>query len=154
MSDALQVFVMEFLKSMIVVVVPVLTTAAIALVYQAARYVRSKLKAEQLAQIDALVAIAVKAAEQSGIIHVIADETKVKKAWALSEAQRLLDERGLKGISVATLDSMIEAAIRDGVHKGNDAIILPPLKWPQDNIPMPTSGDTRPMPPVGGSTLH
>lgn len=149
MSEALQVFAMQFLQSIIEIAVPILTTAAIALLYQAARFVRSKLKAEQLAQIDALVAVAVKAAEQSGLIGAISNVAADKKAWAIQEAQRLLNERGLKGISVATLDSMIEAQIRDGVHKGAGLAIA--VKLPPDASP---DADTQPFPPMSGSLPH
>lgn len=133
MTDALQLFILEILKALIPIVVPALTAMLIALAYQAARWVRSKFKTEQLAQIDVLVGIAVKAAEQSGLIGTIVNEASAKKAWALAEAQRLLDERGLKGISVTTLSTMIEAAIRDGVQMGSAPAInkVPPISSPE-----------------------
>jgi hypothetical protein len=118
MEQASQLFLMELLAAIIQLAVPVIAAFVIGLVWQGIQYVREKLGSERTRTLEAIIAIVVKAAEQTGLTGEIAAAGKTKKAWAIQEAQRLLNERGYGAVSMATLSTMIESAIKDGVEQG------------------------------------
>lgn len=112
-----------FINILLQAVIPVLVTALLGVLVIAARkgvtLLQERVGESQWAQVVALVDFVVKAAEQAGLKGALEDEGRIKKAWAINELKRLLEERGLGNIDVDTLSTLIEAAIRDGVHQQN-----------------------------------
>jgi hypothetical protein len=118
MEQVSQLFLMELLTVVIQLVVPVIAAFVVGLLWQGIQYVREKLGSERARTLEAIVNIVVKAAEQTGLTGELLATGKSKKAWAIKEAQRLLNERGYTNVSVATLSTAIESAIKDGVEQG------------------------------------
>lgn len=124
LSTVSQSFIMELAQYAIAILVPVLAGLAVQLALQAVAWVKTRLSSDQLAAVNLVVEMVVKAAEQSGLSGQIQNEAAVKKDYALSELQRILNERGLTGIDVQTLAVLIEAKVREGVHKDFAAVEL------------------------------
>lgn len=139
-NPIIQSFIMNIATAALNILAPVLVGLAASLVYTLVQQVKLRLSASQLSQLQSLGELVVKAAEQAGLAGLIVNEAETKKAWALSELQRLLNERGLSGINISTLSLIIEAAVRDGVHKDPGALFtaLAPAKVEVDPY-----GDTK-----------
>lgn len=117
-GETSQAFFMLFLQQ---VVMPILETAIAGLVvYLGIRvraWINSNVDAATQERITAVIEQVVQAAEQSGLKGALINEGNTKLKWATDEAQRMLDERGLNKISAESIRTMIEAALRRGVHK-------------------------------------
>lgn len=81
----------------------------------------SRISIENKWILDEFINTVVKAAEQNGLNGLLPDNA-AKKAWAIKQVQDWLDARGLS-INVAEIEAAIEAAIMDGVHKGEKPLI-------------------------------
>lgn len=116
MDDTTQILIQKSLETMIQVLVPIL----IGYLIVAAKNWSAKLKGEidekDWLKIQAIITDVVRAAEQNGLRGAIENLAESKKAWAIAEGQRILDERKLNKISVETLASLIEAKVREGVQ--------------------------------------
>ncbi len=105
----------QFLNILLAAVVTATTPVLVGYVVQLLRQLLAKAKAsmsaEQWLLLQSLGATVVAAAEQSGLSKQITDEGDSKKAWAINELQRIAAERGLKGLDLATLSSIIESEV-------------------------------------------
>jgi hypothetical protein len=151
MSDALSVFILEILKAVLPIVVPVVTAAIVGGLALLARridgWLQANLKAEQLTLLKAFVAETVKAIQQLADNGDISKLGADKKAEAIAVVQRWLDEHHVNGWSAASIEILIEGAIKDGVQKGTTTMIMTTPLAPPDGsprpIPMPTIPPTR-----------
>ena len=116
MDAAFQAFLQILLEALAGIVAGVVASLVIAALTYVVKLIKSKLSAATLAQVEAIVAFVVLAAEQTHVTDELAKLGTEKKVWALAEAQRLLDERGLKGISAATLETILESKVRQLIN--------------------------------------
>lgn len=116
----MQQFVMLILESVIAILVPVLARAVILWVMARLAEAKGLASQEQLIAITALVDLVVRAAEQSGLSGYLEELGMTKREWALQELQRILDEHNFKGISISTLYTLIEDAVRRGAQDVTD----------------------------------
>lgn len=119
----------QLLITLIVAATPILVGMAVAALNQ----LREKLKAQAgehlFAQVSAIVAAAVAAAEQVGLAGEIRASGAEKKAYATKAAQDWLNAKGIQ-LDAADLSARIEAAV-----------------WQEINAPgMVPGGDTPPAP--------
>lgn len=104
-------------------VVPILAVALLVALSTLAlnAWTKFKLARPDIAKaIEDAAAMAVKAAEQSGIGGIILNEAKAKKELALDIAQRYLDAKGIK-VDIRLLEAAIEAAVWSEFNKDNPA---------------------------------
>lgn len=78
---------------------------------------KATLTTEQQLTLKLIVTEGIRMAEQSGTKGLIENTFTAKKTAAIDYTQRVLDEHGLKGISVQTISDQIEAALQQGLHK-------------------------------------
>ena len=111
----------NFVNIILQIVVPILATAVgsyvVILIRRAAQFIQSRDDGQQWELVLAVVDRVVKAAEQAGLKGALENEGRAKKAWALNELSRILASYGITGIDLDTLGTLIEAALREGVHK-------------------------------------
>lgn len=129
MDSTTQILIQKTLETLIAVLVPILVGYLTLAVRNYREQIKERVGAERWYQIEAVVTEAVKAAEQSGLIGAIEDAAAVKKQWAIEQSQRILNEKGITNISTETLALLIEAKVRDGVHKRWE-VIQPALSLP------------------------
>lgn len=117
--DQLSLAVQIFLGAVISASVPTITAFIIR--YLNILYERGKmsLKAEQVIFLEGLVAMAVRAAEQSGLSDQIKNTAENKKAYAIDSVQTALATRGIK-IDVKEIADKIEEAINLGIQTKSD----------------------------------
>src|SRR5260221_1734438 len=77
----------------------------------------------QFTLLQAFVDVAIREAEQLGVVQ----ELKDKKAYAVSVVQKLADQYHIP-VDVATVESLIESAIRMGLHLPDEAPVDPPAE--------------------------
>ncbi len=118
MDQTLQIFVNQLVLLTVQALFPVLVTLVVGLVYRLYQNARSRLSAEQLQALEILVSIFVKAAEQADLKQGLLKLGEEKKAWVIEQVQRELNARGWTGITADLIAGAIEAAVRDGVHRG------------------------------------
>jgi hypothetical protein len=111
---------MLLLTSLIGIIVPILARQIILWVMARVAEAKGLASQEQLAAITAIVDLVVRAAEQSGLAGYLEEMGMTKRDWALEELQRILNERGFSGISVSTLYTLIEDAVRRGAQDLSD----------------------------------
>ena len=116
MDAAFQAFLQILLNALAGLLAAAVASLVIAALTYVVKLIKSKLNAATLAQVEAIVAFVVLAAEQTHLSDELVKAGAEKKAWALVEAQRLLDERGLKGISAATLETILESKVRELIN--------------------------------------
>ncbi|MBM4424148.1 MAG: hypothetical protein FJ030_12300 [Chloroflexi bacterium] len=107
--DVLSSFLTLLAQGLLVVAIPVLVAAAAYWLKQKADEVKSKLTQEQLATLESIGAIAVRAAEQAGLSRQVAGGA-AKKDYALKVAQDYLNRLGVK-IDVGTVATVLEAEV-------------------------------------------
>lgn len=83
---------------------------------------KAKIGADKMAIIDEFVQLAVKAAEQLGITQQIQDRASEKRQWVINQVQKFANERGIQ-VKVEEIVVMLEAALRDGIHRGGEFTI-------------------------------
>lgn len=109
-TNALWVVLNQVLIAAITAATPVL----VAMVVLALNQLRAKLQAQagehRWAQVSAIVAAAVAAAQQAGLSDELKGFVIDKKAYATAAAQKWLDEKGIK-LDAADLSARIEAAV-------------------------------------------
>lgn len=116
MDDTTQILIQKSLETLISVLVPILVGYLILAVKNWNNKVKGEMDETDWLKIQSIVSDVVKAAEQNGLRGAIENVAATKKAWAIAEGQRILDERKLNKISVETLASLIEAKVREGVQ--------------------------------------
>ena len=116
MDTAFQAFLQILLNALAGLLAAAVASLLIAALTYVVKLIKSKLSAATLAQVEAIIAFVVLAAEQTHVTDELAKLGTEKKVWALAEAQRLLDERGLKGISAATLETILESKVRELIN--------------------------------------
>ena len=116
MDAAFQAFLQILLNALAGLLAAVVASLVIAALTYVIKLIKSKLSAATLAQVEAIITFVVLAAEQTHVTDELIKAGAEKKAWALAEAQRLLDERGLKGISAATLETILESKVRELIN--------------------------------------
>lgn len=109
-SDILQ----ALLETLITVLVPVLATFAIAGIRVWMTKAQASIPAEQLAFASSLAKEFVKAAEQSGLAGLIADEGREKKAFVISKMEAVLEQKGIK-IDMDVISALVESAVYEAV---------------------------------------
>jgi len=119
LASAVQQTVMILVLRLIEIGVPFLMLLVALLLNKALAFVSARLSKEKASELTAIVRMVVAAVEQSGLKGQVINEAANKKTLAVTETQRVLDERGLTGISVSTISTAIEAAIRNGAHNGD-----------------------------------
>lgn len=97
---------------------PTMTAALIAFVVLHLAKLRASINPDRLYQIDRIIEMAVKSAEQLGLSGQILNVGSVLKAQAIKEAQNLLDLYHIK-LNAQAIETAIEAAILNGDQKGN-----------------------------------
>lgn len=112
-----QIFIQNVLITLIAAVVPVITAMLVAWLQLQLKNLRAKLSSEQNAQLDWMVAVAVKAAEQSGLTKAIENDAATKRDYAISLVQNALESRNITHINVMEIEAAIEAAINKGLQK-------------------------------------
>lgn len=120
LQQGLELFLMLILQSLIAALVPVTVGAILILGSRAYGWLKFKLGNERMDGIEAAIRLVVLAAEQSGLTNELLKEGVARKHWAIAEAQRILEERGIQRISVETLSTMIEAAVWDEINQFKD----------------------------------
>lgn len=114
--DEVQLFVSYLIREAIVALVPVFISFLVLLARKAKQFLEARLTEKQLSTIETLSIIAVRAAEQSGLIGLIENTAHAKKQYAVSFMQRALEVRGITKIDVDEISDWIEAAIRQGLQ--------------------------------------
>ncbi len=105
-----------FISSLAEAVLPVLASGIAALLgwllTQASIWVKARINETQMGVVVQVVQIAVAAAEQMGATKAIRD----KKQYAVNQAQRMLDARGIK-ISASEIEAQVEAEVFNAINK-------------------------------------
>lgn len=126
MSEALQNTVQLIIVAMIGLAVPVVVYNAVKWLRAQAKVLAGQIGLEQMAIIEQVIAIVVKAAEQAHLKEELFETGEDMLAWATEQAQLILTRYGITNISVEEIVQSIRAALRDGVHKANqDTPVLP-----------------------------
>lgn len=117
-------FLFLLAQALLVVALPVLIAAAAFWLKQKGDEIKSKLSKDQLAALESIGSIAVRAAEQAGLTKQIAGGA-AKKEYALEVAQNYLKSIGVK-IDLSAVTNVIEAEV---LKQFNNA--APPADTPQ-----------------------
>lgn len=120
MDNNLQELLTELIKAIIGVIIPTLAFFAAQAIRRYRDQLQQQIGGQRWSQFIGIVEAAVRAAEQNGLKNELENTATAKKAWAISEVQRVLNERSLSGISVETISLAIESAIREGIHRRYD----------------------------------
>lgn len=118
-SQTVQNIVIDILSIAVPIIVTTLLGYAVQFVRKQVDLIRMRLSAEHLYLMDSIVAIAVKNAEQAGLLGEISKAGKAKKMYAIEFVQTALRRRGL-GLLADNVDeiaALIEAAVNDGLNK-------------------------------------
>jgi len=115
----MQQFIMALLTVVTTILLPLLAKDVYLWVRAQVNKAKTALSVEQLALLQFVVDTVVSAAEQSGLAGYINAEGTAKREWALTEAQRILNERGFTNLDVRTLYTLIEDSVRRGVADAN-----------------------------------
>lgn len=107
--DVVSSFLSTLAQGLLVVAIPVLVAAAAYWLKQKGDEIKGKLGKEQLATLESIGAIAVRAAEQAGLSRQIIGGS-AKKEYALKMAQDYLNRTGVK-VDVATVANVVEAEV-------------------------------------------
>ncbi len=107
--------IQDLLQSLLIMIIG---AAIVAATYQQVVYVRVKVGKERFDQFMGYVRLAIRAAEQLGLKGAIENEGAKKKALAIQIVQQWLNARGLTGFDADKISDAIEAALREGIHKG------------------------------------
>jgi len=126
MPEELTDFIVNLLIALVTVATPFVLAQFTLLLRRWQQLYAAQVTLEQDLIIRSIVTLAVRAAEQSGIAGLIADEATNKKAWATLQAQDWLSERGIV-VDLNSISGQIEAAINEEVHKQPGFSFLPPL---------------------------
>lgn len=120
LKTTIETFLVEVLQIIIIAVIPMVALQVTRWIHNQTNLVRSKMSYEQILVLDMLVTNAIKAAEQAGLTNAIEDTAESKKQFAINSIQKMLKARGFTQLAdnVDELSVMIEASIRDGIHKG------------------------------------
>lgn len=116
MSEVFQNFVQMIVIALVAAYLPKIVESITGLLSTIVILGRQKIDPTTLATIDAIVAMAVKAAEQSGLKDEIIKTGEQKKQEAIQIIQNALNARGLRYINVTEIEARIEAAIHDGLQ--------------------------------------
>jgi hypothetical protein len=122
--DALRDFLFLLAQALIVIALPILIAAGAYWLKQRADEIKSRLTQEQLAALERVGAVVVRAAEQAGLNKQISGGA-AKKNYAIEAAQNYLNSAGIK-IDVGTIANVIESEV---LRQFNGA--APPADTPQ-----------------------
>ena len=116
--EAIQVVVGNLVMSLLTILFPILVTYVIGWFKSQYDLIRSHVKVEHLALLDYFVEVAVKSAEQVGLVDMIENTGEAKKQYAIDYLQSALRARGLNYLAdnVDELSAAIESAINDGIQ--------------------------------------
>lgn len=106
--------VVQALAGLLVVVIGMLTSYV---TLRASQWLDAKKKEVQWATLITLGTAVVQSVEQSALKGVIEDTAIAKKNEAIKQLQALADSRGIK-VDLSTMDTIIEALLLQGIHKG------------------------------------
>lgn len=120
----LQEAVVSFLVVVLTISLSALTTVVIAYVRTKLEELKARLGDNLFYQLVNLARIAVAAAEQSGLKGHIENLAAEKKAFAVAAVQDWLNQRGLSGVSAEAISLAIEAALREGAHRGGAVLAV------------------------------
>lgn len=116
--------------------VPVITVAFYRWIAARATEIQARLSADQIAQFRSLVAMAIMAAEQSGLAGLIQNIGTEKKRLATDTLQAIVDARGWH-IPIQQIESEIEAAIAQGLESAKTLTPPPALDSTMPIMPRP-----------------
>ena len=101
-------FLFLLAQLLIILTIPILVAAAASWLWQKANEIKGKLSSQQLATLQSVASIAVKAAEQAGLSKQLASAEK--KEYAIKVAQDYLNSIGVK-VDVKAVASSLEADV-------------------------------------------
>lgn len=101
-------FLFLLAQLLIIIAIPILVAAAASWLWQKANEIKGKLSSQQLATLQNVASIAVKAAEQAGLSKQLASAEK--KDYAIKVAQDYLNSIGVK-VDVKAIASSLEAEV-------------------------------------------
>ncbi len=107
--NALTSFLYMVAQVLLIISLPILIAAAAFWLRQKANEIKARLSAEQLATLQNVAGIAVKAAEQAGLSKQLASGSE-KREYALKVAQDYLNTIGVK-VDVKAVTSLIESEV-------------------------------------------
>jgi hypothetical protein len=110
MGQALNDFLVLVAQVLLVIALPIVIAGMVVWLRQRLGEVRSKLTQDHLSILEKAAALAVRAAEQSGISKQIAEGGKAKKDYALQVLQNYLNSHGIN-VDLSMIDSAIEAEV-------------------------------------------
>lgn len=122
--DALRDFLFLLAQALLVIALPILIAAGAYWLKQRADEIKSKLTQEQLAALERIGGVVVRAAEQAGLNKQISGGA-AKKQYAIEAAQNYLNSLGIK-IDVGTIANVVESEV---MKQFNGA--APPADTPQ-----------------------
>lgn len=121
-------FLLLIMRMALAVAVPILLfevrqliVSGIRLLVQRAAVAAAGLTSNQRWEIQQVITLVTRAAEQSGLANLIQNTGAAKKEHAIAAAQAILDSRGIN-ISLAEIDAEIESAILLGLQKPNELV--------------------------------
>lgn len=127
MDSNLQALLTELIKAILSVLLPFIAYQITRAIQIRSKEIKIRIGEVNWYYLSTIVEAVVKAAEQNGLKNELENTAEAKRAWAISEVQRILSERGMGEVSVESILVLIEAKIREGVHKGyqsNDGLVL------------------------------
>ena len=130
LEDALKITIesllIQIIQVIVIAVVPIIALQITKWLQSQNNLIRSKMSYEQVLLLDTLVSNAIKAAEQAGLSKTIEDTAENKKQFAINAIQSMLKARGFNHLAenVDEISVLIEASIRDGIHKGSSLIVI------------------------------
>ena len=107
--SALSGFLYTVAQVLLIISLPILIAAAAFWLRQKANEIKARLSAEQLATLQSVAGIAVKAAEQAGLSKQLASGSE-KREYAIKVAQDYLNTVGVK-VDVKAITSLIESEV-------------------------------------------
>ena len=117
-----QMFIQIVLLELVKAIVPVVVSAIVGFVVLKIQDVLKKLDTRTLQQLDWIVELAVKAAEQSGLNGAIANTAAEKRAYAIMVVTEFLHAHKLDYIDLNVIEAAIEAAILKGLQNATPDI--------------------------------
>lgn len=132
-APEVQAFLQSLLLSLLSIAVPVITYVVRQWLLARVAETRSRLSAEQLYALEAVVELLVKSAEQSGLTGRIKDEASAKRNYVIKRAYEELQRLGFTQIDLNLIADTVEAKINEGVHKGPPFALLASSIEPDDS---------------------
>lgn len=96
---------------------------------------KTRLTAEQFQLAETIVVTLVQTAEQLGITKRIADGGESKRQWVVDKARAEFERLNIP-FDVDQVNSLLEAAVRQGVQRGMIEIITDSVELPLEPVPV------------------